>query len=244
MAREKKRDVGTSLRGLLKDARIEAAPEAEPAKATKAKAPKAKASKAKASKRPADERPSDELRGDDRVAFQDAMMGVRPLKARTLAKKGPPRSAAAEAARVRGSGADEEARARLGALVATGIRFRIERDGDRVVGWRAETNPRAARALLQKGVTPEATVDLHGLTGAEADRAVVKLLRAHHKKGVSRVCVVHGKGLHSEGGIGVLGDRVLAALTEGGAAPVVLAFATAPHELGGSGALLVQLIRR
>ncbi|MEZ4340555.1 MAG: Smr/MutS family protein [Sandaracinaceae bacterium] len=240
MAREKKREVGTSLRGLLKDARIEAPPEDAPAP----KAPPKKKPARKVAPPPDDGRPSEVLVGDDRVAFQDAMMGVRPLRAKTAAKRSPARSAVAEAARARGSGADEEARARLGALVASQIRFRIEREGELVLGWRAGTPARGARDLQRKGVVPEATVDLHGLTGEEAERALVKLLRAHHRRGVRRVCVVHGKGLHSEGGVGVLGDVVVRAMTEGGAAPVVLAFATAPRELGGSGALLVQLMRR
>lgn len=242
MAREKKREVGTSLRDLLKDARVETPREEAPKKAPPARRskppPKTKAAAAD------DGRPSDGLVGDDRVAFQDAMMGVRPLRAKTAAKASPPRGTVAEAARVRGSGADEEARARLGALVASQIRFRVERDGEQILGWRAGTPERAARDLQKKGVAPEASVDLHGLTAGDAERAIVKLLRAQHRRGVQRVCVVHGKGLHSEGGIGILGDVVVRAMTEGGAAPVVLAFATAPRELGGAGALLVQLIRR
>jgi len=55
------------------------------------------------------------------------------------------------------------------------------------------------------------------------------------------VCVVHGKGLRSEGGVGVLRDAAVDALVDSGAATLVLAFVTAPESCGGSGALLVEL---
>ncbi|MBX3274956.1 MAG: Smr/MutS family protein [Sandaracinaceae bacterium] len=242
MARETKKDVGTSLRDLL--AGVSPAPPREAAKREPAKAPPAKPAKAPPAKAPEASRPSEGLRGDDRVRFMDAMVGVRPLAARTVAKRvARPASAQIEAARVRGSGADEEARARLAALVAGAIRFCVEREDDRVRGWRADGAERAARELERRGVVPEATLDLHGMRAAEAERALVRFVRHQHRRGVRRVCVIHGKGLHSEGGAGVLADRVIHALTEGGAAPVVTAFATAPQELGGAGALLVQLVR-
>lgn len=227
MAREKKRDAKTSLRGLLEGVVLPPPPK------KRAPAP------------PPAKRASERLAGDDRVVWEDAMIGVRPLAAKTVAKKASPKQQAmAQAIRARGSGADEEARARLAALVASGIRFHVEREGACVVGWRAGTPERTARELAGRGGVPEATLDLHGQRAEDAVRAVVKFVRACHRKGMRRLCVVHGKGLHSEGGVGVLGDRVVRALTDGGAAPVVQAFATAPSELGGAGALLVQLTRR
>ncbi len=81
------------------------------------------------------------------------------------------------------------------------------------------------------------------MRGDEAEREVARFVRAAQRRGVRRVCIVHGKGLHSDGGAGVLRERVLHALTEGGAAPVVMAFATAAHERGGTGALMVALVR-
>ena len=53
--------------------------------------------------------------------------------------------------------------------------------------------------------------------------------------------VVHGKGLHSDGGVGVLGDVVVKTLTESAIAPRVLAFASAAPRLGGLGATVVRL---
>ena len=68
-------------------------------------------------------------------------------------------------------------------------------------------------------------------------------MRAQHRRGARRLCLAHGKGNHSEGGVGVLRDVVVRTLTEGGAAPVVHAFATASSHLGGTGALVVELVR-
>lgn len=221
MARKKKGEFGTSMKDLLQDVEVQK-PKPAPLK------PK--------------ERPSTAARGDDRTAFMDAMVGVRPLK-----DKGPPP--------VRGQGrprrpvppaessGDVEARARLAALVGGGVRFEVERDDDLVQGWRVGTPARAAHALGRRGAVPEATIDLHGMTAAEAERELVRFLRAQQRRGVRRVCVVTGKGLHSEGGVGVLRDRAVRTITDGGAAPVVAAFASAPASLGGAGALMVQLTR-
>jgi DNA-nicking Smr family endonuclease len=192
--------------------------------------------------RPAAARPSEALRGEDRIAFFDAYAGVKPLggPSRAVAGESPPPSRPAAPAARR---ADDEARARLAALVAGGVRFELERVDERIRGRRAGAPARTVEALERRGVVPEASLDLHGLRGADAEREVVRFVRREHRRGARRLCIVHGKGLHSEGGVGVLRDHVVHALTEGGAAPIVRAFATAPAALGGSGALLVELTR-
>ena len=48
---------------------------------------------------------------------------------------------------------------------------------------------------------------------------MVTFVRAQQRRGARHVCVVHGKGLHSESGVSVLRDHVVTALTEGGATP-------------------------
>lgn len=249
MARRKKRKVEetpaaapsfearTSLRGLLKDV-VPSEPEKseKPAKS----APVVRRAPKKKAPTPAAGRPSDTLRGDDRIAWYDAFAGVRPLDAKERARAPAPVSTPREAPRPQAS--DDEARARLAALVGGGVRFDIMRDGDEVRGRRVGTAESVVRALMRNDAKPEATVDLHGMRSAEAEREVVRFVRGAARRGVRRVCIVHGKGLHSESGP-VLRDRVVHVLTEGGAAPVVLAFATASHRRGGSGALLVELTR-
>lgn len=184
-------------------------------------------------------RPSATLRGHDRFAYFEAMSGVRPL-----ARRGPVRTGTAvvgaaprddAAARAR----DEEVRARLAALVGGGVRFDVRRDDDWIEALR-EGQPVAALRTLARAAAAEATLDLHGARAADVEPQLGRWLRAQHRAGARRVLVIHGKGLHSPGGP-VLRDAVVAALTEGGAAPLVVALCPASAALGGTGALLVQL---
>ena len=54
---------------------------------------------------------------------------------------------------------------------------------------------------------------------------------------------MHGKGKHSPHGHGTLRGEIAAWLSQGRSARYVAAFATAPDELGGEGALVVLLAR-
>lgn len=238
--------IGTSLGGLLSKITLDhAKPRAPqpPKKKTAPPAPRAPAPIAPATPTGPVARPSETLRGDDRIAYYDAMAGARPFGKNTRARPvDEPRTRPPGPAPALARG-DEEARARLAALVAGGVRFELSREDDAVRGRRVGTPPRVVDALGRRGVIPEATLDLHGMRAEEAERELVRFLRAQHRRGARRVCVVTGKGNHSVHGIAVLREAAIHALTEAGAAPVVLAFASAPIELGGTGALVVELVR-
>ena len=88
---------------------------------------------------------------------------------------------------------------------------------------------------------PQDTLDLHGYRTRELEKELVPELTRLVSRGISRLLIVHGKGLHSAGGIGVLALAVVDSLTEGRALFLVRALMTAPQRLGGSGALAVQL---
>jgi DNA-nicking Smr family endonuclease len=180
---------------------------------------------------------------DDASALSMAMQGVKPLSndrpGRVTAKT--PRVQSRTAMVVPfGRSAEDEARARLDDLVAFEVNFRIETEGGFVRAARADAQPRVVRELGRRTRASE-TLDLHGHNQREAHDAVVSFVRQSHKKGLSVLCIVHGKGQHSEGGLGVLRDVVVKALTETGASQLVMAFVTAPEALGGSGAMLVEL---
>jgi DNA-nicking Smr family endonuclease len=183
---------------------------------------------------------------DEAVALSMAMQGVKPLDqtraSRVAAHTPRVATRTAQVAPFRDS-AEEEARQRLEQLVASGVSFKIERERDFVSGLRKDAQPRVLRDLMRR-VSAHSTLDLHGMTQPEAREAVASFVRKEARRGLDALCIVHGKGNHSEGGLGVLRDVVLAALTETAAAPHVLAFVTAPELLGGSGALLVQLTSR
>ncbi|MBK8171763.1 MAG: Smr/MutS family protein [Sandaracinaceae bacterium] len=183
----------------------------------------------------------------DLTALRDAFAGVTPLGSRDRLRVPRPPAGAGEPV-IRGEApdmidADSEARRHLGALVAGGVKFEVKRAEDgRVAGIRLNGDVQLPRKLSRGELRPEAELDLHGYFGAEAEAEVVRFVRAQQKRGRTVVRIVHGKGLHSPDGLGVLREHVIRALTEGGAAPVVLAFGTAPSRQGGTGALHVRLI--
>ncbi len=120
-------------------------------------------------------------------------------------------------------------------------RFILERDDDHVSGYRADLGAGVLAALRSSRWQPQDTLDLHGYRTGEMEAELLPELRRLVTRGVSRLLIVHGKGLHSAGGSGVLGLAVVNYLTEGRAAGFVRALMTAPQRLGGSGALAVEL---
>jgi DNA-nicking Smr family endonuclease len=97
------------------------------------------------------------------------------------------------------------------------------------------------RKLRRGRLPPEAELDLHGMFVAEAHQAVDELIQEALAREVRCVRIIHGKGNRSQAQQPVLKgnvDRWLRARDE------VLAFASAPAEQGGSGAVLVLLKRR
>jgi DNA-nicking Smr family endonuclease len=80
--------------------------------------------------------------------------------------------------------------------------------------------------------------DLHGMTAAEAGAAVRQFLESSRRRHHRCVCIVHGRGLHSEGNVAVLKTRVREYLR---ASRSVLAYADAPRADGGAGAVYVLL---
>jgi DNA-nicking Smr family endonuclease len=185
------------------------------------------------------------MAADDATALSLAMQGVKPLTGgrpeRVLGTTPKLNTRTGQLAPF-GSTAEDDARRRLEQLVADDISFQIERDRDHVRGIRTGSQPRVLRDLARR-VRANRTLDLHGMIQKEARDAVTQFVRSGFREGLDILCIVHGKGHHSEGGQGVLRDAVILALTESVAAQNVLAFVTAPDVLGGSGALLVELKR-
>jgi DNA-nicking Smr family endonuclease len=110
---------------------------------------------------------------------------------------------------------------------------------------RAPGYDRANAERLKRGRQPvEARLDLHGLTQAEAHRALAAFLRAARADGKRCVLVITGRGSGRElPGGGVLKSAVPRWLDEPDFRPHVLAIATAQPRDGGSGALYVMLRR-
>ena len=80
--------------------------------------------------------------------------------------------------------------------------------------------------------------DLHGMTGAEALASVGRFIENSRHRGHRCVCIIHGRGLHSEGNLPILKTRVREHLRS---LRSVLAYSDAPASDGGSGAVYVLL---
>lgn len=178
--------------------------------------------------------PSEE--GDDEArAFAQAVQGTRRLEDGARRVSGPP---ASPSRRPPGKAAP------LPAAPGTEAPFEIETLADGVAGRAAGVSVAVLRALRRGEHPPEARRDLHGLTRAEALRAVEQFLLRSRAEGRRAVLLIHGRGQNSEAGEPVLRPALQAWL--GGAASAragVMAFAPAPPRAGGAGATLVLLRR-
>ena len=79
--------------------------------------------------------------------------------------------------------------------------------------------------------------DLHGMTAAEACESAGRFLDESRHRRHRCVCIVHGRGLHSEGNVAVLQAKVRACLRSH---PSVLAYVNAPRSLGGAVYVLLR----
>ena len=89
----------------------------------------------------------------------------------------------------------------------------------------------------------EGRIDLHGLTQAEAYRALAAFFAGCREAGRRCVLVITGKGLGADGSVGVLRSAVPRWLNEAANRVHVLAYAYATPRDGGEGALYVLLRR-
>ena len=128
------------------------------------------------------------------------------------------------------------ARGQTPAVVPPAPEFVVREEDGWVEGYRRELGPRVIARLRGK---PRATLDLHGARVASARASVARFL-ARARAG-TLVLIVVGKGRHSPAGEAVLAREIGAWLSTGSPARRVVAFCTAPPELGGSGGVLVLL---
>ncbi len=110
---------------------------------------------------------------------------------------------------------------------------------------RAPGLDRKTQTNLRRGkVEIEGRIDLHGLTRAEAHRALIAFVTASHDQGKRAVLVITGKGLKETGEVGVLRRAVPGWLNAPPLKPLVRAFDYAARQHGGEGAIYVLLKRR
>ncbi len=111
-------------------------------------------------------------------------------------------------------------------------------DDDSLAGFVAPGVDRRELRKLKRGEhVPGDRLDLHGKTAAEAVAGVRRFIDSSSSRHRC-VCIVHGRGLHSERSVSVLKGPVRESLRQHLA---VLAYADAPRDDGGSGAVYVLL---
>jgi DNA-nicking Smr family endonuclease len=138
---------------------------------------------------------------------------------------------------------DAAARAQMRSLVSEGVRFETTDDGEHVEGRRMDVDPRELRLLRRGRYAIDGKLDLHGLLLLEARAAVEAFVKKRATDGDKVVAIIHGKGTHSPRQLAVLRGEIGAWLSQGRASRHIRAFATAPAEDGGGGAVLVMLAR-
>jgi DNA-nicking Smr family endonuclease len=186
---------------------------------------------------------------DEALLFHRLFSGVTPLDRPPgrLPTQDVERSPAATRAAARGEEAarrDADAvHEHLRSLVEDRPRFEVTDDGAHVEGRRVEVPVSTLRRLRRGALPIDARLDLHGMLVEEARAKVEAFVRTTRGRGERCVLVVHGKGTHSPGGIGVLRGEISAWLSQGAASEHVAAFATARAVDGGEGALYVLLRR-
>ena len=121
------------------------------------------------------------------------------------------------------------------------LAFEILRDEPERLEGIAPGIDRAHLKRLRRGEVPvDREVDLHGLEQPAARKAVREALVATKAEGGRCVRVIHGRGLHSEGGDAVLRGRLPGWLSEEPLASAVMAFATGQRERGGATYVLLR----
>lgn len=108
--------------------------------------------------------------------------------------------------------------------------------------FKAKDVDRKTMERLKKGKMPiDATIDLHGMTQAEAHGALIDFIKDSYNRDRRCVLVITGKG---KLGPGILRQKVPIWLHDGEIGPLVLQETFAKHHDGGEGALYVLLRRR
>jgi DNA-nicking Smr family endonuclease len=120
---------------------------------------------------------------------------------------------------------------------------------DRLAGAPLQMDARTHGKMTRGKLAPEARIDLHGLTLAEAHPELIRFILGAHAAGLRLVLVITGKGKRGEdlGPIpsrtGALRHQVPSWLRLPPLAPVVLQVAEAHVRHGGAGAYYVYLRR-
>ena len=169
---------------------------------------------------------------EDTALFRDAVGEVRRIEAEAAAIKKRQPAPVARSLRQDEAEALRESQAISGDPPMDGAELQSYR--------RPQVDERTLRQLKRGQFSIQDEIDLHNLRATDAEALLKRFLNEARTGFHPCVRIVHGKGLRSEGApvLKLLVDRVLRQRGD------VLAFASAPPNQGGSGAVLVLLDSR
>lgn len=113
--------------------------------------------------------------------------------------------------------------------------------GERLAYSRPSTPRKTVNALRKGKITAQATLDLHGLTTRQAEHQLSDFMQQSLHDGLFSVHIIHGKGFGSEQNFPVLKNLVNHWLRK---QHYVIAFCSAGHRDGGTGAVRVLIDKR
>jgi DNA-nicking Smr family endonuclease len=173
----------------------------------------------------------------DAGLWQDAVRGVAPLRRR------PPAAPPAASIPLAPIAAGPIAAGPIAGNAAVPSANRTPRRPEPPALDRFAGIDRATAERLKRGLRAiEGRLDLHGMTQAEAHRALAEFVRTSSEAGRRCVLVITGRGLGTDGP-GILKSSVPRWLGESGLRRQILAVAAAQPRHGGAGALYVLLRR-
>ncbi len=170
--------------------------------------------------------------------FRRAMEGVIPLKGRTGGREIVPVKHEVEKV---GSPQKRGGDPYVEKFLKGDIEFEIEFTDEYIQGNVKGLDPRIFRKLKAGSYSPEAHLDLHGLTSDGAYEALLEFVRENYFGGKRCILVIPGRGKNSPMGRGVLREYIQEWITRDPLKRVVLAFSTARPRHGGAGAVYILL---
>ena len=169
----------------------------------------------------------------DEEIFHDAMADVREIREfRKIPPKEPPKI---ERLRVR----KEDSLDVLQSIVKGETRIRLSDTGEYIEWIRPNLRKDIVRRLHQGDFSVQDSIDLHGMTLREAEKAIGTFFRDAIKNRLFCIKVIHGRGLRSPGGP-VLKEALIKWL-HGNFSKWVLAYSSAKDCDGGLGATYIIL---
>jgi len=173
----------------------------------------------------------------DEELFRQAMEGVIPLRGKRGGREVVPLKHEVAGSSRQRQGLDPY----MERFLKGKIEFEIEFTDEYIQGNVKGLDPRIFRRLKAGSYSPEAHLDLHGMTSDTAYLALVEFIRENYFAGKRCLLVIPGRGKNSPLGRGILREHMKEWITRDPLKRVVLAFSTAQPRHGGAGAVYILL---